>query len=1133
MSDVELDPVEVPKPKAPEPVPEPAVAPPVRRSGGALFDTGMGAGMGAPTVPTLLRHLERRPPEDRKAGIDDLNGRVGNRKVSRMILARRELDYEPEPTAADAAAAAASDADALATALRTKEISDIKAVQNFGSATTAERLEFIGILLGQGWVGPQDEYALERIWNSFGRGIAEAAGNGALWNQCIERGMDPSNISALNHLRTAWEEDVKSLARGYMEQNLEFANQEMTRLGVNGQGTQSPTAEMEQSIALEETQELARGADELLGAKERMRGLLVGYAQPMNPQLPGPVQQMFFDPERRPFSREPAYIMRDRLPTATHDWEVVKEQWDSANAGLAGIGARNPTVFAAIAQGRGEVQALGTQNPQQAKATAARVLNELKANIEATIPKIDTGDLDWRDLQPIHQQLYGGREAPSGTTWNSAFQKSIAQDVIGDHESTEFWISLGLGTAAAALFIVASIATGGLATAALLGGLAVSGGQAVASWENYEDLATAAAGTASEETRLVSEGQVDAARIQAILDTIFAVLDFGQARGIMRGIQAGARLAEALAANSAEAALEAGLRGSAEEAAQALERSIAELGAEATARRAGKTTDELLAMLPANSPLRARVEAARGLIEAGAADGAQTAAQIEGRAAMATGNGAEEAWKGTRSIGELITDIPAALGSGQITRQFADRLVIEGIESMGPAEVLKKMGGWRRAQQALTDESAAGARFMQWRSSVFADLERYVTGTLQGQVQRTGTATNFSNDIDMSFIGPRAAEVRDAASQYLARRLGVDNSPAAFDRIMMAGLFTDPRRMHAYDGLPDAIREAVARTQAAKQEQLIWNRRLWEATHAGDENLARHIRGEMSGMGIPEFAYRPLSEGDIARLARRVDALHGEMEQAVRAGDVTTQQRLAGEIGDAQALINASEGGGYFSGGGVRRYVSERPGEAQFPRLEGGAGQAVPAAERITSIIDQLPKLDHALLQLGGSTEEVVAGIRGIGKYGGRLFEVAGSSTVYRGGPWDLLASECAALKRAADMGASSMSAGQAAEFANRARSMFGELTAKSSEVLAQLRAGQNLPNVGNAMEAIQNMTIAHTRLLRSTEWTMRHINKIVRAIEQGRRLSELDEGQGDGGTARPNQSHPDQNESVDPSLAQ
>ena len=1102
--------VEPPRPRVPEAEPAVAPEPPRRSHDDAVFDTGMGSGVGAPTVPTLLRQLSRRSPEDRRSGIEDLNDRVGNRRVARMI----ELEGP--------AAAAAGDAEALTTALRTKDPGDIKAVTNFASASQAERIELITALLDQGWVGPQDEYALERIWNSFGRGIVGVVNNSSdLWDLCVERGMDPSNIAAVRPLREQFESDVKSIAKGYMATNLEFANEQMTRLGVNGQQSNSPTAEMEQSIAIEEVQELARGAEELLAAKERMKGLHVGWKDAIGPNDTTYEEMVFFDPESKPHFQAGGY----RNEKAPHEWKTVKEQWDAADAGLAGISAQNPTVFAAIAQGRSEVKALGDQDPKAARATAARVLGKLKENIEATIPKLDAGDLDWRDLKPIHQQLFGGRDGPSGTEWNQQLPKSIANDVVGDHESTEFWIGLGLGTASAALFIVASIATGGMATAALLGGLAVSGGQAVASWENYEDLATAAAGTASEETRLVSEGQVDAARIQAILDTIFAVLDFGQARGIYKGIQAGRALTEALAKNSAEAVLEAGMKEGGEAAGKALERSVAELGAEATARRTGKSADELLALLPPESAMRARVLASRELIDKAAKEGVLDAAALEARAAATVGTAAEESWKRGRPLAELLQDIPGALGRGEIDRAFADRLVIEGIESMGAGNVLKRLGGWNKAAKTLSDESAAAGRFMAWRDAIFDDLQQYAEKTLKGEVKRTGTVEKFSNDIDMSFIGHNASEVRDGAAQYLARRLGVANSPAEFDRLLMAGLFTDPRRMHAYDGIPDALRESIARVQASKQESLIWNRRLWEAMHHGDDALATHIRGEMSNMGIREFAYKPLTSGDISRLSRRIDLMHSELDAAVKAGDTTAQSRLAEEIGDAQALINASESGGYFSGGGVRDWVSERGKDADkhFPRLPGAANAEKIAAEKVTALIDQLPKLDHSMLQLGGSAEQVVSGIRGIGKYGDRLLQAAGEASGMAG-KFEALATECAALKSAADKLGTNMTAAQAQEYAARAAAAMGEIRSVSSEVLAKARQAAHMPDVGDAMGAIQNMTIAHTRLLRSTEWTLRHINKMVRAIEQGRRLSELDEsaqGSGDVSEPGPNASFP------------
>lgn len=59
-------------------VPAPAPGPPLAAPPRAALPLGADG-------PTLIEHLARSPAEDRKAGIEDLHERVGNRQVSRMI----------------------------------------------------------------------------------------------------------------------------------------------------------------------------------------------------------------------------------------------------------------------------------------------------------------------------------------------------------------------------------------------------------------------------------------------------------------------------------------------------------------------------------------------------------------------------------------------------------------------------------------------------------------------------------------------------------------------------------------------------------------------------------------------------------------------------------------------------------------------------------------------------------------------------------------------------------------------------------------------------------------------------------------------------------------------------------------
>src|SRR5207248_1504373 len=57
-------------------------------------------------------------------------------------------------------------------------------------------------------------------------------------------------------------------------------------------------------------------------------------------------------------------------------------------------------------------------------------------------------------------------------------------------------------------------------------------------------------------------------------------------------------------------------------------------------------------------------------------------------AAATVGTRAEEAWKASRSLGELIADVPGALAKKKISKSFADRLIAEAIEKGGTDEVL-------------------------------------------------------------------------------------------------------------------------------------------------------------------------------------------------------------------------------------------------------------------------------------------------------------------------------------------------------------------------------------------------------------------------------------------------------------
>ncbi len=1042
----------------------------------------------------------------RAAGNHAVTEALRGQPVSIQRITDEQLDAQSQPHHTG------NDADRIAEAARTHDIGTIKEITDFSSATEAQRIQFIGDLLNQTWVGPRDEYALEAIWNSFGpAGLSRVAGAHAdLWTSCIDRGAELIDIEAARGMRASFESDVKAIAHHYMDLNLSFANAEFQRLGLEqGTGPQSPTAGLEAELALQATQADMQAAQALLHEQDALRQVTVGYNPVNNPSAGNARTPVQFDPTGHPpvFNDAGPYIQN---PPPVKSWDDTKRHWDETTAALAGITARSPTVFAAVASGRSDVDALATQSPAQAKETAHRVLTTLRTNINETIPKLDTGDLDWRDLVPIHQQLTGAQaHGASGVDWSTPFGKSVVETMIGDHQTEEFWVSLGLGTAAAALFIVAEVATGGLATAALIGGLAIGTGQAVSSWNNWDTLATAAGSSATEQTQVVSHGQADAAQLEAIINTVAVFLDIAapmlhEAAAARRAAQIVEAATEAGAGTALARAAQAGPQAFAGvEGKQLIERGVVELGVEETANRSGKTVHELIEIVGPDSRVVERLRSAAALNAGLVADAAGTGTAAAGRSFATRGaTAAEEAFLSSGSLADLIQSVPEAVQAGRLSRGTAEHLVAEAVERIGPGEVAKR-AGWRDLSQALGAESVAGRRLMEWRNAIFDDLERYVREQLHGEVQRTGTVKNFTNDIDMSFTGATATATKEQAAQYLAQRLGTSD----FDHVMMAGLFTDPRRMHIYDVLPAAIRERVAARTASHQEGLIWNRRLYDAVHAGDTGMAEAIRSQMRDLNVAEFAYRPLEGADLGRLAERLDSLHSQLDEAVRAADVPAQERLAEEIGDAQALINASEGGGYFSGGGVRRYVSERPGEPGFPRPPGAAAAGALPPEQLTAILDQLPKLEHAGEQLARTMapEEVQAGIRGIGKYGSRLAEVTGESGI-ADSVWEGIAQRAQRLKAAADEAgtAGRIGAGEADDLIREAGSLFDELIAKSNEAIAKVRPASGIASIPDAAGRIQQMTLLHVRLLRTIDAANGQLALIARAIRTGVKLSDL-----------------------------
>jgi hypothetical protein len=479
-----------------------------------------------------------------------------------------------------------SNRDLINQALTSKDTSAVGRIRDYGEATEKERMQLVDIMLDQFWVGPLDEYIVEDIWKSFGDGVvAVAARNQSQWDRSIDRGAELLKLPAVRTVLDGFKSDVLGLAGSYLNVNEDYVNGELDRLRL----VDKPQTSQADSDAY--TRELQRAAREVLRAREAqagLRGVPVGYKYSVGPGELTPNKVVVkYDPELRPQSPPEG---NETPPLAT--WEAVKAEDDRLQGVVRGVANAYPPIFALLespAMTPGNLpqddpgtsgttaQLLGIKpltaleqlskaaTPEDVRSLAGTAMRGVLTNIQATRPKLQ-GSLDYRDLKPIHFQLFSGeRTGASGTAWSQPFYKSLAQADIADHEATQFWISLGLSSLAAAAFIVAELATAGSATffAAAGIGVAASGAQATRSWSQYLDLAAAAGSNVTKETALVEKGQANAALIEAIINTVFAFIDvYAVAASAAKRLAAEEALRAARAAE--ETATEAALRDAAQ-----------------------------------------------------------------------------------------------------------------------------------------------------------------------------------------------------------------------------------------------------------------------------------------------------------------------------------------------------------------------------------------------------------------------------------------------------------------------------------------------------------------------------------------------------------------------------------------
>ncbi len=707
---------------------------------------------------------------------------AGNRAVSQLV-ARRPEEVEAPP--------AASTKELIAKAYESKDPGDVKAIgnKNFGEATEAQRWDFIHTLAFQGWVGPRDEWALEALWKLWGdKVLTRAAEHPDYWAKSIEGGAELLDLPSVKATPPKFIEDVRAVATGYLDKNEEYAKREQADLGEQVEGVAGPPRDPKARMAeIEEGAKLVRSAQKAQAALgDYAVGWLEAHDEDSSPDMP----------EEHQKTAPPAGFVHGSPPFYAHKapkltYAEVEAQWQVLQKVIEGQHAKFPALYAVAHHGEsGDMQKIA-DGGTGGRALILNSLRDLRTRITETRPKL-AGGLAF-EIAPIHGQLFGGKtKGPSQIDWHDPVYKPLGQEILEGHKEHDFWVTLGLGSLAAGMFLIATLGAGApLVAAAAAGGAAgVSAGVAAASWEKAYTVAQAEKTSASKETELVASGAATAAVVEAVINSVFAVID-GWAAFKLAGKAAetagGALVTSAAKAGEARAIVFGVERVSTmaqREAVDTIERNVIQNGIEDTIKRSGLSAEKLLEKVGDVSRVSARLRQFMALPE-----------ELQKISAEELG----------RRLGDLKGELAR-------NREVGQDLVRAGVEKLGPMETLRKSGGWLGMR--LKGDSTLMQPFVAWRDAALADLDRFLE---QIAVPQGEKAVGERNKLAEEFLAARLGGTTE--------ELGIGTSkaiiPGTGEKEMSAALAAAAdRRATSHLGLanPDAMRE-MARSGASLKER--------------------------------------------------------------------------------------------------------------------------------------------------------------------------------------------------------------------------------------------------------------------------------------------------------------------------
>jgi hypothetical protein len=472
------------------PAPAPKAAPEQALPAAPGFSAGSG----------FLGGLEGAPPLMRASVIGRLQRAAGNRAVSRALLARNGGEGGAPPSNAPHGGQHGSGP-----------------TLDVGTLEDHEKIDALPASIAAG-----EAVTVSGLWTTHSGWPGIAYEHEQLFLASIE--VAPDLLDSFEDEREAFKASVEGRARNHLSENKQYVMEEQAKLGIPVDASfDSAGTPEDQAKRLGEVKALAAEAQRALRAKQDLLGIRVGVNGSAVDQgasgAPSAYEVVTFNPDRKP--QQPSSEQGFKT------WDEVNGHWTELEAAIAHMESTSPALFALLnAEGldddaakADEAGALAADDDEVALSKLETAMRVLEGKLDEVFDEIGSS-YEWDDLGLLFPQVLAGER------WSKPIDNAIARKLIKDDADAEAAIDTALTTVGLIAALVGVFATGGMALALTAVGAAAGGTQAVISVDDYvKKQALREARTGKKEHDLVSKEAVDAARVKAILDVVFAFLD--------------------------------------------------------------------------------------------------------------------------------------------------------------------------------------------------------------------------------------------------------------------------------------------------------------------------------------------------------------------------------------------------------------------------------------------------------------------------------------------------------------------------------------------------------------------------------------------------------------------------------